>query len=129
MGDGDGRILLVEDDRFLRKAVAATLTEHGFAVLLAEDGVQGLEQARTGAPDLILLDLIMPRLSGFEVLRALKQEPATAAIPVLILSNLGQESDIGQARSAGAAGYLVKAELSLADIVSRVQAELAARPL
>jgi CheY-like chemotaxis protein len=76
-------------------------------------GEEALRQARTGAPDLILLDLLLPKLTGFEVLRRLKQDPVTAATPVLMVSNLGQDSDIRQARAAGAIDYLVKAELPL----------------
>ena len=76
--------------------------------------------ARTETPDLILLDLIMPKLQGFGVLRALKQDPRMAQIPVIVLSNLGQESDVQQALDAGAVAYLIKANLSLEDLVKRV---------
>ena len=114
------RVLLAEDDRFLRKAAETALRRHGFAVIAAVDGEEALRLARAEAPDLILLDLIMPKMQGFEVLRALKEDPATAAIPVVILSNLGQDSDVKQALEAGAAGYFVKANLSLQDLVKRV---------
>jgi len=118
------RILLAEDDRFLRRAAEATLRKHGFVVLTAVDGEEALRLAREEAPDLILLDLIMPKLQGFEVLRALKQEPATAGIPVIVLSNLGQDSDIQQALEAGALAYIIKAHLPLQDLIVRVQAAL-----
>jgi DNA-binding response OmpR family regulator len=114
------RILLVEDDRFLRKAAEATLRRHGFAVSTAADGEEALQCMQAESPDLVLLDLIMPKLQGFEVLRALKADAATAKIPVIILSNLGQESDVKQAMEAGAVGYFVKANLSLQDLVKRV---------
>lgn len=120
MGEPTRRILLAEDDRFLRKAAETALKRQGFSVLAAVDGDEALRMARAEAPDLILLDLIMPKLQGFEVLRALKADPATAATPVIILSNLGQESDVKQAMEAGAAGYFVKANLSLQDLVKRV---------
>ena len=120
MGEPTRRILLAEDDRFLRKAAATALKRQGFAVLEAVEGEEALRVARAEAPDLILLDLIMPKLQGFEVLRALKADPATAATPVLILSNLGQDSDVKQAMEAGAAGYFVKVNLSLQDLVKRV---------
>jgi CheY-like chemotaxis protein len=125
MSDAARRILLAEDDRFLRKAAETALKRGGFAVLPAVDGEEALRMARAEAPDLILLDLIMPKMQGFEVLRALKADPATAAIPVVILSNLGQDGDVKQAMEAGAAGYFVKANLSLQDLVKRV-GELAA---
>jgi len=114
------RVLLAEDDRFLRKAAETALKRHGFTVLPAVDGEEALRMARADTPDVILLDLIMPKLQGFEVLRALKADPATAKIPVIILSNLGQESDVNQAMEAGAVGYFVKANLSLQDLVKRV---------
>lgn len=120
MGESARRILLAEDDRFLRKAAETALKRQGFTVLAAVDGEEALRMARAEAPDLILLDLIMPKLQGFEVLRALKADAATAATPVIILSNLGQESDVKQAMDAGAAGYFVKANLSLQDLVKRV---------
>jgi CheY-like chemotaxis protein len=114
------RILLVEDDRFLRKAAEATLRRHGFAVSAAADGEEALLRAREG-PDLILLDLIMPKLQGFEVLRILKQDPTTKQIPIVVLSNLGQESDIQQALQGGAVAYFIKANLSLQELVTKVQ--------
>jgi CheY-like chemotaxis protein len=114
------RILLVEDDRFLRKAAEATLRRHGFAVSAAADGEEALLRAREG-PDLILLDLIMPKLQGFEVLRILKQDPTTKQIPIVVLSNLGQESDVQQALQGGAVAYFIKANLSLQELVTKVQ--------
>jgi CheY-like chemotaxis protein len=120
MGDAVCRVLLAEDDRFLRKAAETALKRHGFTVVAAVDGEEALRLARAAPPDLVLLDLIMPRMQGFEVLRALKADPATAPIPVVILSNLGQDGDMKQAMDAGAAGYFVKANLSLQDLVKRV---------
>jgi CheY-like chemotaxis protein len=120
MGESARRVLLAEDDRFLRKAAETALKRHGFAVVPAVDGEEALRLARAEPPDLVLLDLIMPKMQGFEVLRALKADPGTAPIPVVILSNLGQEGDVKQAMEAGAAGYFVKANLSLQDLVKRV---------
>jgi DNA-binding response OmpR family regulator len=114
------RILLAEDDRFLRKAAEATLRQHGFCVLTAVDGEEALRVARTETPDLILLDLIMPKMQGFEVLRALKAEEGTRVIPVLVLSNSSREGDMQEAMKLGAVGYLVKADLSLQELGNRV---------
>jgi len=118
------RILVAEDDRFLRKAAEVTLRRHGFTVLTASDGEAALQIARAETPDLVLLDLIMPRLQGFEVLRTLKQDPATEAIPVIVLSSLSQASDVRQAMEEGAAAYFVKADLSLQALVQRVEEAL-----
>ena len=120
------RILLAEDDRFLRKAVEARLRQRGYTVVAAVDGEEALRQARAAAPDLILLDLIMPKVQGFEVLRALKADPATAAIPVIILSNLGQDGDVGRAMADGATAYFIKANLSLQDLAEKIEQVLTA---
>jgi DNA-binding response OmpR family regulator len=120
MAEGARRILLAEDDRFLRKAAAARLRQGGFAVLTAVDGEEAVRVARAERPDLVLLDLIMPKIQGFEVLKALKEDPATAFIPVIVLSNLGQERDVQRAMELGAVAYFIKAHLSLHELVQRV---------
>ena len=114
------RILLVEDDRFLRRACEASLRQRGFTVIAAADGEEGLRQARAEHPDLILLDLLMPKLAGVEVLRVLKADPATKSIPVLILSNSSREQDVAEVSSLGAVDYWVKADLSLKELGDRV---------
>ena len=121
MSDSGAKVLLVEDDRFLRKAADATLRQAGFRVVLAIDGEEALRQARAEHPDIILLDVIMPKLQGFEVLRELKADATTKDIPVIVLSNLGQESDTVRAMEAGAVEYVVKASLSLQELVKKVQ--------
>ena len=120
MAEEERRVLLAEDDRFLRRAASARLRQQGFTVLTAEDGAEALRMAREEQPDLILLDLIMPKMQGFEVLKALKQDGATSRIPVIVLSNLGQERDVQQAMEQGAIAYFVKAHLSLQDLVQKV---------
>lgn len=114
------RILLVEDDRFLRRACEASLRQRGFTVIAATDGEEGLRLARADRPDLILLDLLMPKLPGVEVLRALKADPDTKSIPVLILSNSSREQDVSEVLSLGAVDYWVKANLSLKELGERV---------
>jgi DNA-binding response OmpR family regulator len=120
MGGFGQRILLAEDDRFLRKSAGAMLRRQGFMVLAAEDGEEALRLARTEMPDLILLDIIMPKIQGFDVLKALKSDPHTSPIPVIILSNLGQESDSLAARELGALDYWVKSNLALEELAARV---------
>lgn len=120
MAEGARRVLLAEDDRFLRRAASAGLRQQGFTVLTAEDGEQALTVARAERPDLVLLDLIMPKLSGFEVLKALKEDPATTRIPVIVLSNLGQHQDMDRAMTLGATAYFIKAHLSLHELVKKV---------
>lgn len=120
MGGFEQRILLAEDDRYLRKSAGAMLHRQGFIVMAAEDGEEALRLARTESPDLILLDVIMPKMQGFDVLRALKSDPHTSRIPVIILSNLGQESDSVAAREMGALDYWVKSNLALEELAMRV---------
>jgi DNA-binding response OmpR family regulator len=116
------RVLVVEDDRFLRRASEAALRKAGFDVVTAVDGEEGLRLARSERPALILLDMLMPKLTGLEVLRALKGDPATRAIPVLILSNSSREQDVQEVLGLGADDYLVKANLSLQELEARVVA-------
>ncbi len=125
MPEGARRVLLAEDDRFLRRAAEARLRRHGLEVLTAVDGEEALRIARAERLDLVLLDVVMPKLEGFEVLKLLKEDEATASIPVIVLSNLGQERDVAQAKALGAVAFLVKAHLSLQDLVDRVDAVLA----
>jgi DNA-binding response OmpR family regulator len=122
--EGARRVLLAEDDRFLRRAAEARLRRHGLEVLTAVDGEEALRIARAERLDLVLLDVVMPKLEGFEVLKLLKEDEATASIPVIVLSNLGQERDVAQAKALGAVAFLVKAHLSLQDLVDRVDAVL-----
>jgi CheY-like chemotaxis protein len=122
------KILLAEDDRLLGKAASAALRRHGFEVVVAGDGEEALEQARKSPFDLILLDVIMPRLQGFEVLTQLKADPATRSIPVVMLSNLAQPSDVDEALGAGAIAYWIKAELRGDQLAAKVSAALAGGP-
>src|SRR5438309_10476049 len=91
------RILLAEDDRFLRKAAETTLKRNGFEVITATDGEEALRAVGTCSPHLVLLDLSMPKIQGFEVLRSIKADLSSAAIPVVVLSNRGQERDVRRA--------------------------------
>jgi two-component system alkaline phosphatase synthesis response regulator PhoP len=116
----NARILLVEDDKFLRRACEVSLQKRGFTVLTAVDGEDGLRQAREGAPNLILLDMLMPKLSGIETLEALKKDEQTRSIPVVILSNSSIDAKVQKAKELGAIGYLVKASLSLQELGDKV---------
>ena len=117
------RVLLVEDDRFLRRACEISLRQRGFVVTTAADGEEALRKVRAEVPDLILLDLLMPKMTGTEVLKALRAEEATREIRVLILSNSSREQDVEEIKTLGVSGYFVKADLSLqvlGDMVARL---------
>lgn len=122
--DRGGRILSIEDDTALRQFVSAVLTADGYEVLGAPDGAAGLAAAQAELPDLILLDLILPYASGFEVLRRLKDDAATRAIPVLVLSTQGGEDDVVRALDTGAEDFLVK-PFYARELVARVRKALA----
>jgi DNA-binding response OmpR family regulator len=116
------RVLLVEDDTFLRRACEASLRQRGFDIVSATQGDEGLRVARTTPlPDLVVVDLLLPKLPGIEVLRALKADATTAAIPVLVLSDSSRVEDRQRAMEIGAAGYYVKANLSLKTLAAEVE--------
>jgi len=115
------KILFVDDDNFLRKVYEAELKEKNFDVVLAVDGEEGLEKAQLEDPDLIILDMIMPKKSGFEVLTELQRNQKTRNIPVIILSNLGQREEVEKGMKLGADDYLVKAHFTPAEIVDKIK--------
>ena len=115
------QILIIEDDRFLSSILKGRLEKEGFMVLQAYDGEEGLNVLRQGKPDLILLDLIMPKMSGFEVLQAISTDPELSSVPVMIASNLGQDSDIEKAKSLGAIDYYVKVRTSIDELAQIVK--------
>ena len=119
------RVLLVEDDRFLRRACEASLRQRGLDVTTAVDGEQGLERARRERFDLVLLDMLMPKLSGLDVLRALKADLATRDVPVLVLSNSSREQDVLEIEALGVVGYIVKSNMSLKELGARIDQVLA----
>jgi CheY-like chemotaxis protein len=113
-------ILVVEDEALLRKAVSVSLRDAGYEILQAEHGEDAIAQVRTRRPELVLLDLIMPRMNGFEVLSQLRSDPSTSRVPVIVMSNLNQTEDVERAEALGAVGYLVKSNVRLDSLVTRV---------
>lgn len=114
------KVLVVEDDHFLGTAYQAKLTKAGFDFKLATDGDEALAAAKEFMPDVILLDLVMPRKDGFTVLAELKKDPALKDIPVIVASNLGQQEDHERAKALGAADYITKSDLSLDSLVDKI---------
>lgn len=119
-----GRVLFIDDDNFLRKVYQSELTEKGFEVHLAADGEEGLQKITETHPDLIILDLIMPKKNGFEVLSDLQRFEETRTIPVIVLSNLGQSEDQKRALDLGAVEYLVKDNTTLDVIAEKIDFHL-----
>lgn len=113
-------ILLAEDERSLRRAAEVALTRRGFRVITAVNGEEALQLARLHQPDLILLDLLMPKMTGMQVLDALRADPATHGLRVLILSNSSRELEIAGAEKLGVIDYWIKANVSLQELGDRV---------
>jgi len=121
MPNGKPKILMIEEDRFLRKIYKNKFSKAGFEFREAISGDEGLNKIYSEKPDLVLLDLMLPKRSGFDVLMELKRDKITRKIPVIILSNLAQEEDIKRVMSLGANDYLIKTEVSLSDVIDRVK--------
>jgi len=118
------KILFIEDESALQKTIGDILTQEGYEIISALDGAVGLRMAEEKKPDLILLDLILPKMHGFEVLKALKENLATKNIPVIILTNLEEIKDVEEALKLGATTYLVKSQYSLDEVVEKIKASL-----
>ncbi|MBI2609757.1 response regulator [Candidatus Giovannonibacteria bacterium] len=114
-------ILIVEDDKFLRDLISQKLNREGFKVRTAIDGEIGMKEIGERRPALILLDLILPGIDGFEILERLRNDANLSSIPVLVLSNLGQSEDIDRARSLGAEDFMIKANFTPGEIVEKVK--------
>lgn len=121
MPNNKGRILIIEDDEFLRSLCVRKLKGAGFKVSVAVDGEEGLKKVKEEKPDLILLDIVLPGIDGFEVLKRLKEDRTIAGIPVVYLTNLGQEPEVKRGLGLGANDYLVKAHLMPEEIVEKVE--------
>lgn len=114
-------ILLVEDEQMLADMYKAKFTMENYETVTASNGIEGLAAARSHKPDLILLDIIMPKMDGFLTLLELKKDTALKDIPVILLTNLGQEDDIAKGRKLGATDYFVKSNHSPSEIVEKIQ--------
>lgn len=115
------KVLVVEDEHFLSTILTNRLKKEGFDIKQAFDGQEAVDLLKTERPDLVVLDLILPKKSGFEVLENVSKDPQLSQIPVVILSNLGQESDIEKAKDLGAAAYYIKVSTSIDNFVDIVK--------
>jgi DNA-binding response OmpR family regulator len=118
------KILFIEDESALQKTFGEILKQEGYEMISALDGEIGIQLAQKEKPDLILLDLILPRINGFDVLRTLKQNPETKRIPVIVLTNLEGVKEVDRAIDLGAKSYLVKAQYSLEEVIGKIKQAL-----
>ncbi len=119
------KIILVEDDKFIARAYKDGLERAGFEVEVVSDGLEAIGKIRAEHPDLILLDLILPGKNGFEILEEIQMADELRSLPVVALSNLGQDTDIQKAKSLGAVDYLVKTDYSMREVIERIKEHLA----
>lgn len=115
------KILFIEDESTLHKTIGEVLTQQGYEMISALDGEIGLRLAKTKKPDLILLDLILPKIDGFGVLKQLKEDKKTKDIPVIVLTNLEGMQDVERAIKMGASTYLVKSNYDLEEVVEKIK--------
>lgn len=116
------KILIVEDEEYLSDMYKIKFEQAGYTIIIARDGLEGFELAKKEQPDLVLLDLILPKLDGFKVLKKIREEPDTKKIKVFILSNLGQSDEVNKGIKAGADGYFIKADLTPSQLLDKVSA-------
>lgn len=118
------KILIIEDDGFLLQMYSSKLAMEGFKILDAVDGEKGLRVAKKELPDLILLDLLLPKKDGIWVLEGLKKDAQTSQIPVMVLSNIGQKDKIDRCFELGAVDYLIKAHFIPSEVIAKIKKTL-----
>jgi len=115
------KVLLVDDDISLQTVVSAALTQGGFEVVSANDGKTGIDKAKSEKPDIILLDQVLPDISGNNILKTLKADDETKAIPIAMLSNFSQNNLMQEAIQAGALDYILKYQIEPTDLVEKIK--------
>lgn len=115
------KILIIEDDLVFQQTLREFLQAEGFEIISAVDGEEGVKLAREKSPDLVLLDIILPKKNGYEVIAELKKEPATKNIPIVLLTNLGGMRDVEKALELGATTYLVKSDYKLEEVAGKIK--------
>lgn len=126
MADVKPKVMVIEDDSLLSDLLLQKLADH-FELLYAPTGEIALETLQTNVPDIILLDIMLPGIDGFEVLKRIKENPASAGVPIIVLSNLGKESDVEQGTKLGAEKFVVKVSLTPDEIVHLVKTSVASK--
>jgi DNA-binding response OmpR family regulator len=115
------KILVAEDDEFLSTLIKNRLKRENFDVQVAKDGEEVLATLKTFKPDLVLIDIILPKKLGFEVMEEIQKDPKTSRTPFMVISNLGQDSDIQKAKELGAIDYFIKARILIDDLIKRIK--------
>lgn len=116
--------MIVEDDPYIMRVYERKFQAEGFTITTAKNGEEGLEKVKEAKPDIILLDLVMPKKDGFEFVRELRKDDSFIKTPIIVLTNLGQEHDIERAQKLGISAYLLKSNQSIQDVFEMVQKTL-----
>lgn len=119
--DGKKKILLVEDDMFIRDIYDTKLVQEGFEVVMAENGIDGMKKIETFVPDLILLDIVMPYMDGMDFLKEIRKKEQFVKIPVIMLSNLSEKEKVSEALDLGISDYLIKSHFTPSEVVKKIQ--------
>ena len=115
------KILIIDDDPFILDMYVLKFTDNGFTIETASDGKAGLEKISSFKPDIVLLDVIMPKMDGFEVVKKLNEEKKEHPFKILFLTNFGQKEDVEKGMSMGADGYIIKANFTPTEVVEKVR--------
>lgn len=118
------KVLIIEDEKIIRNLIKKKLVERGYNVEEADDGEIGIKKIKNYKPDLVLLDIIMPKMGGFEVLRAIKEDGTLSQLPVIIVSNSGQSVEIEKAKELGVQDWIIKTEFDPRKVVEKVVANI-----
>lgn len=118
------KILMIEDERIIVELLKRKLEKEGYQVSVGRDGVEGLERMRENKPDLVLLDIIMPRMGGLEVMEKMREEDGLKDIPVVVISNSGQPVELDRAKKLGAKDWLVKTEFDPQEVIRKVKKQI-----
>lgn len=118
------KILLIEDEKIICDILLRKLQDDGYEVSIAPDGEEGLAKMKTGKPDLVLLDIIMPKKGGFEVMAEMKKNGGLAKIPVIVISNSGQPVELDRAKELGARDWLIKTEFDPQEVIEKVKKQV-----
>ena len=118
------KILIVEDEQIIIDLLQKKITEEGYEVFIAKDGEEGLKAMRETKPDLVLLDIVMPKMGGLEVMEEAQKEPELKKIPIIVISNSGQPVELDRAQKLGARDWLIKTEFDPEEVIDKVKKQI-----
>ena len=114
-------ILLIEDDSYISDMYRIKMESENFEVAIASDGIIGIKMLEKQKPDIVLLDIVMPKIDGFSVLKTIKKNPDLKEVPIVLLTNLGQKENVQRGFELGASGYIVKAHFTPSEVVQKIR--------